>query len=93
MAGRPASSPPRARGWPVNEHCCPKCGGTDGYDFDMHVTHRMSACGWGPDDEPEAGGTDRNARGGSGVSLFTCRDCGAMFNEKTVRKVRGIDND
>ncbi|ALJ29763.1 hypothetical protein AOT14_34240 [Stenotrophomonas acidaminiphila] len=69
------------------KQCCPKCGGTSGYEYDLYSAVRMGASGWTSDDEPEAGG-DSHRIGGSGVSLFECIDCGAKVRESTVRAIR-----
>lgn len=55
------------------EPCCPNCEGTEGYDYDMTETHKMTGY-WG-----ECG----TASGGSGhyvkLGLAKCRECGKRF--------------
>lgn len=73
-----------------HEQCCPKCKGTSGYSYFENVSTGMYAPGWGLNDVPETSG---NYGKQMNPSLFTCDDCGAKFNEKTVLRIRGVEND
>lgn len=70
------------------EQCCPKCKGTQGYEYDLTATVVMIAIGWTEHDEAEAGGDVHRAR--DGASLFRCLDCGHKMRESTVMAIRGV---
>ena len=56
--------------------CCPKCKGTNGFEYDMWVQNYMVGA-WGEEAES---GDSYNTR----TSLAKCLDCGAKFNYKTA---------
>lgn len=67
-------------------HCCPHCGGTQGYKFTMNTDHIMITLGWTKDDEAECAADTRCK-----VSLFECLDCGAKMRESTVEAIRDAE--
>lgn len=67
-------------------HCCPHCGGTQGYQFTMTTDHVMTALGWTANEEAECVADTRCK-----VSLFECLDCGAKMRESTVEAIRNAE--
>jgi hypothetical protein len=65
------SAGPRAK-------CCPACNGTNGYEYDMVVTHIMNAP-WG--EEAECGDSQHCSQ-----SLAKCIDCGAKFQFDALKR-------
>lgn len=58
--------------------CCPACGGTEGYEYDLRVSHIMNAP-WG--DEGDCADSQHCSQ-----SLVRCLDCGAKFQFNALKQ-------
>lgn len=65
---------------------CPRCGGTNGYRFEMTETHRMFG-DWGG--EAQAGDSGINVK----RTMPQCMDCGHRFRWSTLSCPKGKTND
>lgn len=63
--------------------CCPKCGGTQGYEFTQRVDHRMQALAWDEEAEMVYSGLTT-------VSLAECLDCGGKVRLSTIEAWRKV---
>lgn len=60
------------------EKCCPKCGGTQGYEYSLVVEHVMNE-EWG--NEASCGDSEHSLQ-----SLVRCIDCGARFQFEALKR-------